>query len=87
MEREYEGQVEFLGVAWHDTEEAMQDFVDRYGLRMPTAIDRTDAIFNRFGFFYQPAWAFLDEDGGVTAVQQELGVEGLRAEIEELIAS
>ena len=87
MEREYEGEVEFLGVAWHDTPEAMQAFVDRYGLRMPTAIDETDEIFARFGFFYQPSWVFLDEDGEHTALRQELGVDGLRAEIEDLIAS
>jgi hypothetical protein len=87
LEREYEGQVRFLGVAWHDTEEAMQAFVDRYGIRMPTAIDETDQIFGRFGFFYQPAWVFLDHDGEMTALQQELGVDGLRAQIEDLIRS
>lgn len=65
----------------------MQAFVDRYGLRMPTAVDETERIFTRFGFFYQPAWAFVDEDGSVKTLFQELGVDGLRAEVEALIAS
>ena len=79
--------MEFLGIAWHDTTQAMQRFVDRYGLRMPTAVDETEEIFSRFGFFYQPSWVFVDEDGEFTALRQELGVDGLRAEIEKLIAA
>lgn len=87
MEREYEGQVEFLGVAWRDSREAMQDFVDRHDLRMPTAIDETEEIFGRFGLFYQPSWAFVDEDGEVTTLREELGVDGLREQIDELTAT
>ena len=79
--------MEFLGIAWHDTTAAMRGFVDRYGLRMPTAVDETEEIFSRFGFFYQPSWVFVDEDGEFTALRQELGVDGLRAEIEKLIAA
>ena len=87
MEREYEGELEFLGIAWHDTREAMQAFVDEYGIRMPTAVDEDDQLFARFGFFYQPSWVFMDEDGDFEALRQELGVEGLRAEIDKLLAS
>lgn len=74
-------------MAWHDTRDAMQAFVDRYGLRMPTAVDEKEEVFIRFGLFYQPSWAFVDEDGEVTALRQELGVDGLRTRIDELIAS
>ena len=87
MEREYEGEVEFLGIAWNDTREAMQEFVDRHGLRMPTAVDETGELFGSFGFFYQPSWVFFEEGGDFTALRQELGVEGLRAEIDKLIAA
>lgn len=87
MEREYEGEVTFLGVAWQDTTEAMQEFVDRYGLAMPTAVDTDDKIFARFGFFYQPAWVFMQEDGDFEGLRQELGHDGARAAIEELISS
>ena len=74
-------------MAWHDDESAIGEFVDKYGIQMETAIDETDQIFTRFGFFYQPSWVFFDEDGEFTALRQELGVDGLRAEIEKLLAS
>lgn len=73
-------------MAWHDTREAMQAFVDRYGLRMPTAVDEDDQLFGRFGFFYQPSWVFMDEDGRFEALRQELGPDGLRDRIEALLA-
>jgi hypothetical protein len=86
VERQYAGEVEFLGVAWHDTRAAMQDFVDRYGIRMPTAVDETDQIFTRFGFAYQPAWAFVSADGTVQTVFGALGQDGMRAELDALVA-
>ena len=72
-------------MAWHDTREAMQDFVDRHGVRMPTAVDETDQIFGRFGFAYQPAWAFVSADGTVTTVFGGLGLDGIRAELDALL--
>lgn len=87
MEREYAGEVELLGVAWNDSAENMQAFVDEHGIQMRTAIDETGEIYSRFGFFYQPSWVFMHEDGTFTALRQELGVEALRAEIEKLIAT
>jgi len=74
-------------VAWNDSRENMQEFVDRNDLLMPTAVDETGEIYSRFGFFYQPSWVFMNEDGEFTALRQELGVDGLRAEIEKLIAA
>lgn len=79
--------MEFLGVAWHDTREAMRAFVEEYGLRMPTAVDETDQLFARFGFFYQPSWVFMDEDGTFEALREELGADGLRSRIRDLIES
>lgn len=74
-------------MAWHDTREAMQAFVDQYGLRMPTAVDETDQLFARFGFFYQPSWVFMDEDGTFEALREEIGADGLRSRIEDLLAT
>lgn len=63
----------------------MQGFVDRYGIRMPTAIDETDQIFASFGFSYQPAWAFVDDDGTVETHFGALEPEELQARIDALI--
>ena len=85
MERQYEERVQFLGIAWQDTREAMQAFVDQYGLRMPTAVDEDGSLFGRFGFSYQPAWAFVNDDGKVKQVFGELGTDGIEQEIRALL--
>lgn len=87
MERRYEGEVRFLGVAWQDTREAMQAYVDRYGLRMPTAVDEDGSLFARFGFTYQPAWAFVNQDGTVKTIPGALEGGALEEEIRALLAS
>lgn len=63
----------------------MQAFVDRYDIRMPTAIDETDGIFTSFGFSYQPAWAFVDDDGTVKTHFGALDGASLQAEIDALL--
>jgi len=63
----------------------MQAFVDRYGIQMPTAIDETDEIFSSFGFSYQPAWAFVDDDGTVKTHFGALDGAALQAEIDALL--
>jgi peroxiredoxin len=85
LERRHEGEVRFLGVAWQDTREAMQAFVDRYGLRMPTAVDEDGSLFASFGFSYQPAWVFVNDGGQVRTHFGALGEDGLQEEIRGLI--
>ena len=87
MERRYEGQIRFLGIAWQDTREAMQEFVDRYGVRMPTAVDEDGSLFAAFGFSYQPAWAFANDGGQVRTHFGALGEDGLEEEIQKLLAA
>jgi hypothetical protein len=87
LERRYEGQVRFLGVAWQGTREAMHTFVDRYEIRMPTAVDDDESLFTSFGFTYQPAWVFVNDDGQVETYFGALGEDGLEAEIEDLLAA
>jgi peroxiredoxin len=85
LERRHEGEVRFLGVAWQDTRDAMQAFVDRYGLEMPTAVDEDGSLFASFGFSYQPAWAFVDDGGRVRTHFGALGEDGLEEEIQALL--
>lgn len=65
----------------------MQAFVDRYGIRMPTAIDETDELFTSFGFSYQPAWAFVNDDGTVQTHFGALDDASLQARIDSLLGS
>jgi hypothetical protein len=72
-------------VAWKDTQDAMAAFVDRYGLRMPTAVDEDDSLFARFGVAYQPAWAFVSADGTVKIHAGALAEPALEAELDALV--
>lgn len=85
MERRYEGEVRFLGVAWQDTREAMRAFVDRHGILMPTAVDEDGSLFTSFGFTYQPAWVFVNDGGQVRTHFGALGEDGLEEEVQDLL--
>jgi peroxiredoxin len=87
LERRHEGEVRFLGVAWQDTREAMQAFVDRHGIRMPTAVDEEGSLFASFGFSYQPAWVFVNDGGQVRTHFGALGEDGLEDEIQKLLSA
>lgn len=79
--------MELISVTWHDTRQAMQAFVDRHGITFPTIVDEDDAVFNRFGFFYQPAWAFVNDDGRIKTLRQELSEQQLRTELDRLVTT
>jgi peroxiredoxin len=76
--------VQFLGVAWRDSRDAMQAFVDRYGLEFPQLVDEDESIFARFDVPYQPAWAFISADGEVDMVFGPMSEDDLRATLEGL---
>ena len=64
MVRRYEGKITFLGMAGRDSQQAMQAFVDRYGLQsMPQAVSEDGSLWAEFGVAYQPAWLFVDDSG------------------------
>lgn len=49
-----------------DDEGPMRDFVAKYGLDFPQAIDGDGTLWASFGVPYQPAWAFIDGETGAT---------------------
>jgi thiol-disulfide isomerase/thioredoxin len=58
--------VTFLGVAGLDEVAAMKEFVEKYPVKDFTQLADTDgSIWTKFGVTQQPAYAFLDADGGV----------------------
>ena len=66
----------------------MEDFVNDLGVSaFPHAIDASADIWQSFGVRSQPAFAFVNDDGTIGRVlTQSLGVAGLTAEVEDLIA-
>jgi peroxiredoxin len=75
-----EGQA-LVGVASRDAVDEMQAFVDRHGLAdVVNVADESGEVWDRFGVFGQPTWAFVDgATGEVTVRFGALGEEGILA--------
>lgn len=78
-------QVTFVGVPGHDTDDAHREFVEEHGLEdVVQAVDDDGSLWARFGINYQPAWVFVDEDGGAEVVAGGL-YDDLAARIQALV--
>jgi hypothetical protein len=76
--------VQIIGVAAKDTEQAMQEFVDRTGVGVFLNINDEDgAIWARYGIGYQPAFVFID-DSGATSTFAALSAGDLQVQIDAL---
>lgn len=63
------GQVTFVGMAGHDTDEAHRSFVEEHGLGdMLHVVDEDGSLWSHYGVSYQPAWVFIAEDGTTEVV-------------------
>ena len=63
MARNYEGEVAFIGMAGHDEQPAMEEFVQNYDLGFPQAVSEDGSLWGRFGVPGQPAWVLIDDSG------------------------
>jgi len=79
--------VAFVGVPGNDSADAMQAFVDEFGLGFPQAVTEDGSLWARFGVAYQPAWVFVDDSGETTLVPYELPGAELERVLDDLIAS
>ena len=77
----------FVGVPGNDSADAMQAFVDEFGLGFPQAVTEDGSLWARFGVAYQPAWVFVDDSGETTLVPYELPGAELERVLDDLIAS
>jgi peroxiredoxin len=60
--------IEFVGVAGRDSTDAMDKFVDQYGIEFPNLVDDDGDIWRHFGVPGQPAWVFVTASGDVRKV-------------------
>jgi thioredoxin-related protein len=87
LARDDDTQIRFLGIAWRDSEEAMQDFIDEFGLdSFPHVNDVDERLFARFGVPFQPAWVFIDSQGNAARVLGSVPEQDLVAILEDLAA-
>jgi cytochrome c biogenesis protein CcmG/thiol:disulfide interchange protein DsbE len=79
--------VVFLGVTFHDAEEASQSFVDAYGLSYANGIDEHGRISRAYGVVAVPETFVIDRGGHVAAVYiGQVKAETLAQDLEALIA-
>lgn len=73
-----------VGIASRDSLAQMEGFVARHGLNDVVNIaDEAGTVWERFGVFGQPTWAYVDGDTGQVSVQfGGLGQEGVLAAFE-----
>jgi hypothetical protein len=70
-----------------DQPEAMQGFVDEFGLGfMPHTVDETASSWPRFDIALQGAWYLLNDDGGGEPVPYDLTAEELAVALDDLLA-
>jgi hypothetical protein len=85
LARDHGTEIEFLGVAWRDTEEAMSGFVAEFGLASFDHVnDAAERLFLHFGIPYQPAWVFIAPDGATVTVNGAIPEPELERTLEEL---
>ena len=61
--QKWDGQVDFVGVAWTGDDASFQAFIDKYSLTFPTISDDPGEIFSRFSVPGQPALVVVDKTG------------------------
>ncbi|MEM9036314.1 MAG: hypothetical protein AAGA99_19220 [Actinomycetota bacterium] len=84
---EYEGRVNFVGVAGSGNADSRAAFVDEVGVgNMPHIADVDGTIWTEFDVFYQPAFAFIDDSGRIESFVSSFSADELREKAEELLA-
>ncbi|GIU89788.1 MAG: thiol:disulfide interchange protein [Acidimicrobiia bacterium] len=88
LARRRAGEVTFVGVAGRDELDAMREFVDETGTGSFTHVaDLDGSVWSAFGVYGQPAYAFVDDTGGIEVFVGGLGGDALAERIDELLAT
>jgi cytochrome c biogenesis protein CcmG/thiol:disulfide interchange protein DsbE len=61
--RQYQGQVEFVGVIYQDDPEKIRGFVERRGAWGPSLVDEAGTVAIAYGVYGAPETFFIDGDG------------------------
>lgn len=80
--------VTIIGVPGQSDVGAMQAFTAEYGLGgIDHLVDEDGSLWSGFGVAYQPAFAFINDDGTVTTVPGSMSEQGLLDAANELAAN
>ena len=70
-----------------DSNEAMQGFVDAYGVDFPQAVTEDGSLWAQMGVAFQPAWVFVNDDGTTQVIQGPLAEPDLERILDQLAAA
>jgi len=70
-----------------DSTEAMQGFVDTYGVDFPQAVTEDGSLWAQLGVAFQPAWVFVNDDGTTQVIQGPLAEPDLERILDQLAAA
>jgi len=83
----YADQLQVIGVPGRGELDAMQGFVDDTGIgAIRQLADLDGSVWQSFGVYGQPAYAFVDDDGEIELFVGGLGGDALADRIDELLA-
>ena len=86
--QDFDGEVEFLGLAMQDRTEAAVELVGETGVTYPIGLDPDGDIFAQFGGLGMPTTVFVGADGTIERVHSgQLSAEGLADIITEDLTS
>jgi len=87
VQQTYADQVQVIGMTGRSDLAAQQAFVDDFELEaFDHMVDPDGAIWSTFNVNSQPAFVFVNDDGTTSTHIGPLGVEGLSAQMEQLIS-
>lgn len=84
----YAGQVSFVGVPGRGELDAMREFVADTGTDgLPHLADLDGSVWNAFGVYGQPAYAFIDDTGVIEVFIGGMGGDALGERVDALLAT
>lgn len=87
MAREYEGRVQFFGVAWRTSPEEMRRYVKKFDVPYPVGHDRDESLFRLYGVPYQPVTFVVTPTGRIAErLPGEVHADQLRAKLDAVLA-
>lgn len=85
MQRAYGDDINFVGVAGRDDLDAIQEFIDTFGVGdFPHTVDGDGSVWVEYGITTQPSFAFINQDGMVETHIGALGIDGLTTRLDAL---
>jgi hypothetical protein len=85
LARDDDTEIQFLGVSWRDSEDAMAAFIEEFDLGSFDHVnDADEALFAHFGIPYQPAWVFIDPSGETATLHGAIPEPELRRILDDL---